>query len=152
MAIKPGRIVFPVEAAHDPIGLSNHMRQHQIPFGFSLEPHTEIERLQHLVDKVDVVLLLAVNPGFSGQHFAYVVVDKIRKLRELRPDLLIEIDGGIAPDTARKCAEAGANILAAGNYIFANDKIEGATYNEKVRNAIVTLKEAVADVIPEESV
>ena len=81
-----------------------------------------------------------------------MVVDKIRKLRELRPDLLIEIDGGIAPDTARKCAEAGANILAAGNYIFANDKIEGATYNEKVRNAIVTLKEAVADVIPEESV
>lgn len=163
VALKPGRIVFPVESARDPIGLVNHMRRHQIPFGFSLDPHTPVSRLQHLVDKIDVALLLAVNPGFSGQHFAHVVIEKIRQLRSMRSDLVIEIDGGIEPDTARKCAQAGANILVAGSYIFENDKMsarhftstagghkmEGTTYNEKVRNSIETLKEAVSDVIPE---
>lgn len=152
VALKPERIIFPVESARDPISLINHMRAHQIPFGFSLDPHTPVERLEHLIDKIDVALLLAVSPGFSGQHFAHVVIDKIKKLREIRPDLQIEIDGGIEPDTARKCAQAGANILASGSYVFENDKIDGDTYNEKVRNSIQTLKEAVADVIPESSV
>ena len=82
----------------------------------------------------------------------------------MRPDLLIEIDGGIDPGIARKCAEAGANILASGSYVFdrplvshdpeavTNAKMEGSSYSEKVRNAIEELKEAVADVIPEASV
>jgi ribulose-phosphate 3-epimerase len=147
--LKPGRIIFPIESARDPIGLVNHMRAHRIPFGFSLDPHTSVERLQHLVDKIDIALLLAVNPGFSGQHFAHVVIDKIRKLKEIRPDLQVEVDGGIEPDTAAKCAAAGANILAAGSYIYENEEMEGATYKEKVRNALETLKEAIADVIPE---
>lgn len=151
VSLKPGRIIFPVESAHDPIGLVNHMRQHQIPFGFSLDPHTPVEKLEHLVDKIDIALLLAVNPGFSGQHFAHIVIDKIRKLRYLRPDLLIEVDGGIEPTTARKCAEVGANILTAGSFIFENDKISGSTYNEKARLALETLRESVADVIPEQS-
>ncbi len=152
VALRPGRIIFPVESARDPIGLVNHMRSHQIPFGFSLDPHTKVERLKHLIDKIDVALLLAVNPGFSGQHFAYVVIDKIRQLKALRPDLPIEIDGGIEPSIARKCAQAGATILAAGSFIFDNDKMEGDTYNEKVRNSIETLKEAVADLIPEQNI
>ncbi len=147
--LKPGRIIFPLESARDPLGLINHMKQHQIPFGFSLDPETKVERLQHFVDKIDVALLLAVHPGFSGQHFVYGVLEKIRKLRAMRPDLIIEIDGGIEPDTAKKCAEVGANVLASGSYIFENDKMDGATYNEKVHNALESLKEAVADVIPE---
>ncbi|HSX57646.1 MAG TPA: ribulose-phosphate 3-epimerase [Candidatus Saccharimonadales bacterium] len=147
--LKPGRIIFPLESARDPLGLINHMKQHQIPFGFSLDPETKVERLQHFVDKIDVALLLAVHPGFSGQHFVYGVLDKIRKLRAMRPDLIIEIDGGIEPDTAKKCAEVGANVLASGSYIFENAKMDGATYNEKVSHALESLKEAVADVIPE---
>lgn len=150
--LRPDRIIFPVESARDPIELCNHMKQHQIPFGFSLDPHTPVERLQHLVDKIDVALLLAVNPGFSGQHFAHVVLDKIRHLRSMRSDLPIEIDGGIDPEIARKCARVGATILASGSYIFENSKIQGETYNEKVRNAITNLKEAVTDIIPEENV
>ncbi len=147
--LKPGRIIFPLESAHDTLGLVNHMRQHRIPFGFSLNPETKVERVQHLVDKVDAILLLAVHPGFSGQHFVYNVLEKIRQLRSMRPDLLIEVDGGIEPDTARKCAEVGANILAANSFIFENDKMEGQTYGEKVSHALSALKEAVSDVIPE---
>ncbi|HEY4694507.1 MAG TPA: ribulose-phosphate 3-epimerase [Candidatus Nanoarchaeia archaeon] len=150
LAIRPARIVFPLEASYEPIQLVRHMKAHQMPFGFSIEPKTSAESLQHLVDKIDIALLLAVHPGFSGQHFAFGVLEKIRKLRAMRPDLLIEVDGGIEPDTAAKCAAVGANVLAAGSFIFDNDKMDGATYNEKVRNAYSTLKEAVADVIPEE--
>ncbi len=162
--LRPGRIIFPVEVVHDPIGLVHHMNQHGISFGFSLEPKTSIESLQHLVDKIDVALLLAVHPGFSGQHFAHNVLGKIKQLRQMRPDLVIEVDGGIEPGTARKCAEAGANILAAGSFIFDHPQevvaadgsssatIEGETYHEKVRNAIIVLKEAVSDVIPEQNV
>lgn len=152
VALKPGRLIFPLESARDPLELVYHMKHHQIPFGFSLEPHTSVEKLQHLVDKIDVALLLAVHPGFSGQHFVFGVLDKIRKLRSMRPDLLIEIDGGIDPNIARRCAEVGANTLASGSYIFANDKIEGSTYGEKVRNALEALREAVIDVIPESNI
>lgn len=149
--IKPARIIFPLESARDPLALVYHMKRHDIPFGFSLEPKTEVEKLQHLVDKIDIALLLAVNPGFSGQHFVLGVLDKIRALRAMRPDLPIEIDGGVEPGIAQKCAQAGATILASGSYVFSNDKIEGNSYSEKVRNAIEALRETVADVIPESS-
>jgi len=147
--IKPARIVFPLETARDPLSLIYHLKRHEIPFGFSLEPHTEVEKLQHFIDKIDLALLLAVNPGFSGQHFYLGVLDKIRKLKSMRPDLLVEIDGGVEPGIARKCAQAGANILVSGSFIFNNDKIDGNSYREKVRNALFALKESVADVIPE---
>lgn len=147
--IKPHRIIVPIESAREPLLLIRHLNQHQIPFGFSLDPHTPAENLRHVVDKIDVALLLAVNPGFSGQHFYHGVLDKIRKLRAMRPDLKIEIDGGIEPDTARKCVQVGANILACGSFIFENDKMEGATYSEKVRNSIEALKESVENIIPE---
>ena len=149
--LKPARIIVPLESAREPLELIYHMKNHSIPFGFSLEPKTGVEKLQHLVDKIDIALLLAVNPGFSGQHFFFGVFDKIRKLRAMRPDLLIEIDGGINLGTARKCAEAGANILASGSYVFDNDKMEGNSYSDKVRNAIESLKESVADIVPETS-
>lgn len=147
--IRPHRIIVPIESAREPLLLIRHLNQHQIPFGFSLEPHTPAESLQHVVDKIDVALLLAVNPGFSGQHFYHGVLDKIRKLRAMRADLKIEIDGGIEPDTARKCAEVGADILSCGSFIFENDKMDGASYSEKVRNSIEALKESVENIIPE---
>lgn len=149
IAVRPNRIIFPLESAREPLLLIRHMKQHQVPFGFSLDPHTPVERMQHLIDKIDVVLLLAVNPGFSGQHFFYGVLDKIRKLKSMRPDLIIEIDGGIDPSIARKCAQVGANILASGSFIFKNDKMEGSTYGDKVRNSIEALKESVEDIVPE---
>lgn len=149
--LKPARIIVPLESAREPLELIYHMKNHSIPFGFSLEPRTPVEKLQHLVDKIDIALLLAVNPGFSGQHFFFGVLDKIRELRAMRPDLLIEIDGGVKPDTAKKCVEAGANILASGSYVFDNDKMEGNSYSERVRNAIEALKESVADIVPETS-
>ncbi|MEX0621871.1 MAG: ribulose-phosphate 3-epimerase [Candidatus Woykebacteria bacterium] len=140
-----GRIIVPYESARDPIGLINHIRRHNLQIGFSLNPDTPVSRLQHIIDKVDTVLLLSVYPGFSGQHFVHGTLDKIKQLRDMRPDVRIEIDGGIEPGIAKKCTEVGANILMVGSFLFENDKIKGDTYHEKVKEALKILKESVKD-------
>jgi len=142
------RIIVPFESARDPIGVIRHIRRHGLAVGFSINPDTPAASLQHVIDKADTVLLLSVYPGFSGQHFVHSVINKIMQLREMRPDIVIEVDGGIEPGTARKCAEVGANILISGSFIFENPKMEGATYNEKVRRALDILKEDVEGIVP----
>ena len=137
------RIIFPVETAADPIGLIHHLRRHKIEIGASVNPTTPADRLQHLIGHLDTALVLSVHPGFSGQHFVYGSLEKIKKIKEMRPDIRVEIDGGISPGTAGKAAEAGATILNSGSYIFENDTIEGETYSERVKNALNSLKEDV---------
>ncbi|MDP2720964.1 MAG: ribulose-phosphate 3-epimerase [bacterium] len=142
------RIVVPCESSRDPLGTIYHIRRHGIEVGFSLNPDTPTSRLQHIIDKLDTVLLLSVYPGFSGQHFVYGVLKKIEELRIMKPDVVIEVDGGIEPGTARKCAEMGANILVSGSFIFENATIEGETYHEKVKKALDTLKQDVQGPAP----
>jgi len=143
---KPARIIVPVESARDAIGLINHVRRHKIQIGFSLNPHTPASSMQHLIDKVDSVLLLSVNPGYQGQHFVYGILQKIKDLRAMRSDAYIEVDGGVQPGIARKCAEAGARGLIAGSFILKNDEIEGETYGDKIKKAIDLLKADVEGV------
>ncbi len=84
----------------------------------SINPATPLEMIEEVLDDVDMVLIMSVNPGFGGQKFIEHVLGKIRELRKLKPDLDIEVDGGINAETARQCVEGGANILVAGSYIF----------------------------------
>ncbi|OGJ44493.1 ribulose-phosphate 3-epimerase [Candidatus Peregrinibacteria bacterium RIFOXYA12_FULL_33_12] len=86
--------------------------------GVSINPATPAETLKHVIDKVDLVLVMTVNPGFGGQRFIPEVLSKISYLRNLRSDLDIVVDGGINEETAKLVIEAGANILVAGSYIF----------------------------------
>ena len=146
--LRAARIIVPYESCRDPLGIIHHLRLHGVEIGFSIDPETPSSRLQHLIDKLDTVLLLSVYPGFSGQHFVHNTLRKIEHLRQMRPDIVVEVDGGIEPGTARKCAEVGANILIAGSFVFENDKIEGETYRERVKNALAVLKEDVAGVVP----
>jgi len=146
--IKPKRIVVPLEAARDPLAVINHLRSHRIEVGFSINPETSVEKMQHLVDKIDVALVLAVHPGFSGQHFVYGSLAKISRLKDMRPDLAIEVDGSVEPGIARRVAQAGATILASGSFIFENERVGGETYHERVRNAYEALVADVEGVIP----
>lgn len=146
--LRVGRLVLPLESCRDPFGTISHVKRHGVPIGFSLNPETPTKRLIHYIDKLDTVLLLSVHPGFSGQHFIFDTLEKIRELRKMRPDITIEVDGGIEPGTARKCAEVGANILIAGSSIFDNATIKGKSYNEKVKNAIEGLKSSVEGIAP----
>jgi ribulose-phosphate 3-epimerase len=90
--------------------------------GVVLNPATPIETLQHIIGDIDMVLLMSVNPGFGGQTFIPEVLPKIRKVTELAAEkgatIEIEIDGGVNPETAKLCIEAGATVLVAGSAIY----------------------------------
>jgi len=88
--------------------------------GVALNPSTPESAIEYVLDKIDLVLAMTVNPGFGGQSFIPAVVDKIRVLRKMignRP-IDLEVDGGITPETAPLAAAAGANVLVAGSAIF----------------------------------
>jgi ribulose-phosphate 3-epimerase len=86
--------------------------------GVSINPATPVEMLEEVVNDVDLVLIMSVNPGFGGQKFMEIALEKIAAIREMAPRVDIEVDGGINAETAKLCIEAGANILVAGSYIF----------------------------------
>jgi ribulose-phosphate 3-epimerase len=90
--------------------------------GVALNPATPAAVLEEIVEKLDLILVMTVNPGFGGQRFMEYPLKKIRQLRETlnrrNPDCELEVDGGIDPTTAPKVVKAGANVLVAGNAVF----------------------------------
>ncbi|MGM0330732.1 MULTISPECIES: ribulose-phosphate 3-epimerase [Enterococcus] len=90
--------------------------------GVVINPGTPIEMIKHVLPLVDQVLVMTVNPGFGGQSFITETVDKIAELAELRKvndwTYQIEVDGGIVPETAKICREAGADVFVAGSYVY----------------------------------
>ncbi|KDN57475.1 ribulose-phosphate 3-epimerase [Exiguobacterium sp. AB2] len=105
--------------------------------GVVLNPHTPISTIEHVVQDVDMVLLMTVNPGFGGQAFIESVVPKIAALREMRQarglDFEIEIDGGVNATTAKLCIDAGADVLVAGSAIYNEPDYKAAI--DGIRNA-----------------
>jgi ribulose-phosphate 3-epimerase len=88
--------------------------------GVSLTPQTPETAIQYVLDRLDLILVMTVNPGFGGQAFIPAMLDKMRRVRDMigsRP-IHLEVDGGVAPDTAAACAAAGANALVAGSAVF----------------------------------
>ncbi len=94
--------------------------------GVSINPATPESAIEYVLDTVDLVLVMTVNPGFGGQKFIGSTEEKIRRIKAMigsRP-IEIEVDGGIAPDTAGVAAKAGANVLVAGSAIFKGDSVD----------------------------
>lgn len=88
--------------------------------GVSLNPSTPADAIEYVLDKLDLILVMSVNPGFGGQSFIASQLDKIAKLKAMigsRP-IELEVDGGINPETASKCVASGANVLVAGTAVF----------------------------------
>ena len=88
--------------------------------GVSLNPSTPAMAVAHVLDKVDLILVMTVNPGFGGQSFIDSQLEKIQTLRQMIGDrpIELEVDGGINPKTASECVAAGANVLVAGTAVF----------------------------------
>jgi len=90
--------------------------------GVVLNPGTPVEALDNLMDLVDLVLVMSVNPGFGGQSFIHSQLEKVRRIRAMIEatgrDIHLEVDGGVNADTARLCVEAGADVLVAGSATF----------------------------------
>lgn len=100
-----------------------HLIQEQgVKPGVVINPATPVSAIETIIEDVDLVLLMTVNPGFGGQAFIPSVLPKIAQVREmvtkLGKEIDIEVDGGVNPDTARQCIEAGANVLVAGSAVY----------------------------------
>ena len=89
--------------------------------GVSLNPSTPEEVLKYIINDIDMVLVMSVNPGFGGQKFIPAVVEKIKAIKKMRADIDIEVDGGITDETIKVCVDAGANIFVAGSYVFSGN-------------------------------
>jgi ribulose-phosphate 3-epimerase len=95
--------------------------------GVTLNPATPVSSIEHVIDLVDLILIMSVNPGFGGQAFIPAAIDKLRDVRTLigaRP-IDIEIDGGITPDNTARVVQAGANVLVAGSAVFKGGNYKG---------------------------
>ena len=106
--------------------------------GVTLNPGTPVETIEPVIDLVDLILVMSVNPGFSGQAFISYATEKIAQIAALaggRP-IDIEVDGGIGPENAAEVASAGANVLVAGSAVFKGGKTAGYRTNiAAIRNA-----------------
>ena len=103
----------------------DQMHQHHVKVGITCKPKTDYKQLVPFLSKVDLVLVMSVEPGFGGQSFMVEALDKITYFDQLRKEhhytYLIEVDGGINDDTAKQCLEVGCDVLVAGSYIFNHD-------------------------------
>jgi len=108
--------------------------------GVTMNPATPIDTVESVIDIVDLILVMSVNPGFGGQKFIPAAIEKVRKLRALaggRP-IDIEVDGGITPETAPEVVRAGANVLVAGSAVFKDRTAES------YRNNIAAIRHAAS--------
>ncbi len=98
------------------------IKDHGCQAGLVLNPATSLHYLDHVMDKLDIILLMSVNPGFGGQSFIPATLDKLRqvrqRIRESGRDIRLEVDGGVKADNIRQIAEAGADMFVAGSAIF----------------------------------
>ena len=113
------------EATVDLKSSIKHIRDLNKKVGVSLNPKSKIDLITDLLNEIDLVLIMSVNPGFGGQKFMPEVLEKIKRLKEIKDkknlDFDIEIDGGINFDNSKLAIEAGANILVSGTTIFKNN-------------------------------
>ena len=115
---KASSITFHIESYDDPLDCIKLIRSFDLKCGIAVSPKTKIEKVIPYIDLVDMILVMTVNPGFSGQNFIEEMLEKVRYIRSLKPSLTVEVDGGINEINIKKASEAGANWFVAGSYVF----------------------------------
>ena len=119
-------IIFHYEAVKDVYGMIDEIKNYGLKVGIAINPDTNVEEIYQYLDKVDLVLVMSVYPGKSGQSFIEESLDKIRKLKqeiqEKNLKTLISVDGGINDETGKLCKEAGVDILVSASYIHKDIK------------------------------
>ncbi|HEX3727879.1 MAG TPA: ribulose-phosphate 3-epimerase, partial [Pirellulales bacterium] len=114
-------ITFHVEAASDSRGLLQELRRMGAVAGLAYNPATPLSAIEHCLDVCDLVLTMSVDPGFGGQEFQSVALEKLSQLRgRVGSNVMLEIDGGVNDHTIARCAEAGAHLMVVGSAIFAH--------------------------------
>jgi ribulose-phosphate 3-epimerase len=120
--LKPEFISFHIEEEKHPHRLIQKIRDYGIRPALTLNPHTPEGVIEYLLEDVDMVLLMSVNPGFGGQKFLPKVLEKAARLKRLiekrNPDCLIEVDGGVSDQNIDQLKGAGVDVVVAGSYVF----------------------------------
>lgn len=133
---KPLYISFHIESEKHPHRLIQKIRSYGIKPAIVLNPHSRPQEIEYLLEDLDMVLLMSVNPGFGGQKFIPSVVEKAKELKELinkrNPNCLIEVDGGVNDKNIEILKNAGVDIVVAGSYVFGSDDYEKAIKNLKI--------------------
>jgi ribulose-phosphate 3-epimerase len=123
-------VTFHLEAAADPRGLARRLREIGARAGVAIKPATGIETLRELMDDVDQILVMTVEPGFGGQSFMPETMPKLRALadeaRRRGSSVWLQVDGGISESTIAQAAEAGADTFVAGSAVFGADDPDAA--------------------------
>lgn len=105
-----------------------NIKSYNVKVGVALNPATPIETIKHILDYIDMVLIMTVNPGFGGQSFIDNTISKIKELKSIidskNLNIDIQVDGGIKPENVQKVVSAGANVIVAGSAIFNSDDIQ----------------------------
>ena len=122
-------ITFHLESNDDALEVIELIHAHNLKAGISIKPKTDVTDLIPYLDKVELILVMSVEPGFGGQTFDHSAISKIKWLKEQKKlnnyTYEIEVDGGINATTGKLCVQAGADVLVSGSYIFnATDRIE----------------------------
>jgi len=124
-------ITFHLEATSHSHRLLQYLKKRGVKAGVAVNPGTAASLLEPVLDLVDLVLIMTVNPGWGGQSFISSCLEKIKYISthsKLPPNALVEVDGGVNEETASLCKSAGANLLVAGTYIFSS-----SSYAESIK-------------------
>ena len=120
-------VTFHAEAAQAPVRLARELRGAGVRVGVALRPASPVEPFLDLLDEIDMVLVMTVEPGFGGQSFIEGMLPKIRRTRAAidaaRLDTWVQVDGGVARDTIARVAQAGANVFVAGSAVYGADDV-----------------------------
>lgn len=131
---KVDTILVHFESCKNPDEIINFVKNKGKKIGFALNPETQVHDVKPYLDDIDQILIMTVNPGFYGSKFLLETISKISEIRKIKPDLDIEVDGGITPDTIKLVYEAGTNMFVSGSYIIKSDDIKGSIDN--LRNLV----------------
>lgn len=135
--LKPEYISFHIEEEKHPHRLIQKIKSLGIKPAIVLNPHTNPNEIEYLVEDLEMVLLMSVNPGFGGQKFIPSVIQKVKELKQIirrkHTNCLIEVDGGVNNENIKELEEAGVDIVVAGSYVF--------NHKEGIEKAIFSLKE-----------
>lgn len=124
---KVKRIIFHYESMRNDqavADLIDYIKNNKIKAGLAINPETGFKKFAKFLPQLDLIFIMGVKPGWSGQSLQLKVLDKVRKIRKLYPELDIEIDGGVNLKNLKKVVKSGVNILAAGSMIYSSEDIE----------------------------
>ena len=134
-------ITVHAEACEDLERTIEQIREAGVKVGVSIKPATPVNDISHMLEEVDMVLVMTVQPGFGGQKYLEECTEKIQELRDLIRDedlnVDIQVDGGINDETMETVLKAGANLVVAGSYVFKDNLVSGVRHAKKRMNEVI---------------